>query len=128
MIDKISQKLELAGRQIESNPFPCDGSASTVYPNRPEMVYSRLHLRIVRRSPQQRLNPGKQLLHVKRLGYVVIGSGSQSFHFVFGLASCGQHQNGRDETSPADLLAYDEAVAPRQHEDRKSTRLNSSHM
>src|SRR2546426_10914023 len=112
MIDKISQKLELAGRQIDSNSLPCDGSAATVYPDRPEMVYPCLHLRIVRRSSQQRLNPGEQLLHVKRLGYVVIGSGSQSFDFVFGLALGGQHQNGRGETIPADFPSFDEAGWP----------------
>ena len=46
------------------------------------------------RSPQDRVNPSDQLLEIKRLGDVVVGSERQAANAVVLLRLCRQHENG----------------------------------
>src|SRR5690606_26010132 len=80
------------------------------------------------RATPQRLKPGEQFLEVERLGQVVVGSAAQALDLVSGVIERGQHQDGRRHLRLAKLAADLAPTEAREHEDRKSTRLNSSHV
>ncbi len=72
-------------------------------------------LRLGRRTPEHRSDPGHEFGHLEGLGHVVIGPGLQPNDHVDGVGPRGQHQDGHAALL-ADLAAHLEPVQGGQHD------------
>lgn len=58
-----------------------------------EVIAGQLQCRCFPTPAEQRFDAGFEFLKAERLYQIVIRSGIQSFHYVFGSAECGEHDD-----------------------------------
>src|SRR6266576_2693691 len=67
-------------------------------------------------AAQQGFDSRQQFHRIEGLGEIVIGANLESQNFVEDLPTGGQHQDGHDDASHADVPAHIEAALPGKHD------------
>ncbi len=92
MVHEIAQQAIFVARQLHRDVVDDDAAGAGVEPNRADDNFRR---RMAGGAPQQRAQPRKQLLHVKRLGYVIVGAGVKTLDLVAPTVARGENQHRR---------------------------------
>src|SRR5262245_26064420 len=98
MLDEMAQQLELPRREIDR--IACAGYFCTpeVHKDLAEAIAFASRAG-AGRSPQERLEPRGQFVHVEWLGQVVVGAQLQPYDLVHHLTASGEHQDRRCDTA-----------------------------
>ena len=108
---EVAEQAELERRQVDGPPVPHRAEPAGV----DVQVADGEHRRAVAAGPaEQRADPRHQLLHVERLGQVVVGAGIDALDALRQALRAGQHQDRRRDALGAEPLQDREAVELRQ--------------
>src|SRR5918997_779219 len=109
------QDLELFWSQVQRLALHPGGEVLRVEPEVPELKNLAAHARRTHAPLEVGVDPRNELLHAKRLGYVVVGPGLEAPDLVFFCVLGGDHDDYHLPVFFADLLADPYPGLPGEH-------------
>ena len=107
---------ELEFERLEIKDIPCAPDFPPQQIHRQFAHRQTCRFRGSRRSPQKRLNPGKQFPERKRLCKIIISAAVEPADFAFNRIFCAEHEQRHFNARLTDSADHSETVKPGQHD------------
>ena len=104
---QIGKQPELESGQLDGRAIECDARRARIEPQEPAF---ELRLGHARAAAQESPDPGDDLLHLERLGDIIVGPGIDARHLLAPAVARGQDQHRRLYVGPAPAFEDGQAV------------------